>query len=151
MRMLETKLILSLKTWPQGPIQYMPMGWKQKVLQWLPLHQVFMVGGGICFSRLYSFPQTTAIQMSASWGSEGGHKGSCICVNVYTYQKFKNPQNCKEKNLMVLNTYSRLHQQRWSLQAQLEYILDSTYHVADCFHASIQRQGPKGRGCHLEL
>lgn len=61
MQMLETKLILSLKTWPQGPTQYMPMGWKQRVLQLLQLYQVRGrgwggVGGGTgACNRRYSF------------------------------------------------------------------------------------------------
>lgn len=43
MQMLETKSKLSLKTWPQGPTQYMPMGYKQRVLQLFQHYQVLMV------------------------------------------------------------------------------------------------------------
>lgn len=88
MQMLETTLILSLKTWPQGPTQYMPMGWKQRVLQLLQLYQVLGgrgwgdVGGGTeACNRHYSFSTKNCYlrgylrgipSKRVSWGSEEG-------------------------------------------------------------------------------
>lgn len=84
MQMLETKWLLSLKTWPQGPTQYMPMGWKQRVLLLRQPSQVLM--GGRVLLLLY-LPRYSWVGDCYCYSTFLGTHGVEVCNRFYRFSK----------------------------------------------------------------